>query len=164
MNTRITYALILSSLMAVPTVAQPEHDRLLNELKASESRSLIIGDKRYDLVGPDYNAAATNKNALLRVTTRVVEGWAVRVVANDGDPLMSGTYADEELAVAHGTFTYYHSNDRVESVGAYNNGVKTGVWSRYDTSGNLLGERIYKGLDTDELLVKERVLTRAADK
>ncbi len=161
MRTQAPLALLLSVSIAAPIMAQQDLGRLLNELKTSETKSLIIGDKRYDLVGADYAATLINKDAFLRMTMRVPEGWAVQVLATDGDPLMTGTYLDEQLTTANGIFTYYHCNDRMESTGAYFRGIKTGVWSRYDTSGNLLGERIYHGLGTDDLLVKERVASRA---
>ena len=161
MRTHTPLALLLCATMAAPIMAQQDLNRLLNELRSSEGGSLIIGDKRYDLVGADYAATTTNKDAFMRITMRVPEGWAVEVLAADGDPLMTGTYADEQLTIADGTFTYFHCNDRMESTGAYLHGIKTGVWSRYDTSGNLLGERIYHGLGTDDLLVKERVASRA---
>ncbi len=38
------------------------------------------------------------------MATPMEHGWQVVVIAADGDPVMTGTYADQELTVANGLF------------------------------------------------------------
>ena len=62
-------------------------------------------------------------------------------------------FSDEQLTQANGTFSYYHDNGRLESEGRIVNGVKTGVWTRYDRSGKPKSEKIYDGRTYDEMAV-----------
>lgn len=155
MKTRFAISIVLCVSAVQPLAAQADVDRILEQLKASESKHLVIGDAHYSLVGPDLAGTRINKGALLRMATPMEHGWQVVVIAADGDPVMTGTYADQELTVANGLFIYYHVNDRVDCTGYYVQGTKTGIWTRYDTSGNVLAERIYPGRVPESVLVKQ---------
>lgn len=61
----------------------------------------------------------------------------------DGVLKVEGSYADPELKVEHGDFTFYHANGKVESRGEYVMGNKAGVWMRYDQWGRPLAEKVY---------------------
>jgi hypothetical protein len=79
---------------------------------------------------------------------RVIEGregdlFVGRTYSIDGTLKSEGTYADQDLQVEHGTFTFYHPNGVVESRGEYMRGHKAGIWERFDQSGRALAEKIY---------------------
>ncbi len=79
---------------------------------------------------------------------RVSEGkdgdlFVGRTYSIEGRLKTDGTYADPELQIEHGLFTFYHVNGSVESKGEYVMGSKTGVWERYDSGGRQLAEKIY---------------------
>ncbi|MBK6753909.1 MAG: TonB family protein [Flavobacteriales bacterium] len=57
--------------------------------------------------------------------------------------LSEGHYADPQLRVPHGRFTFYHPNGKVESTGDFAEGLKSGVWQRYDQWGRELAEKVY---------------------
>lgn len=65
-----------------------------------------------------------------------------------------GHYADADLLTPHGDFTFYHRNGGIESAGRYIQGMKTGVWRRYDPEGNALAERVYDPHPLAELLLE----------
>ena len=108
---------------------------------------------RRDLVGPDFQPATENSIILMREVRKTANGYEVKVKAANGSLRMKGTFSDEKLTQANGTFSYYHDNGRMESEGRIVNGVKTGVWTRYDRSGNAKSEKIYDGKTYDQLAV-----------
>lgn len=61
----------------------------------------------------------------------------------DGRMKAEGTYDDDALTIEHGSFVFYHQNGNIESKGAYEHGLKSGVWKRFDPSGDALAEKIY---------------------
>jgi hypothetical protein len=85
------------------------------------------------------------KNAVYyRVSTGTDDGGHVgRTYTMDGVLKAEGVYADPELTVEHGRFTFYHTNGKVESTGTYRHGLKCGVWERYDRWGRELAEKVY---------------------
>lgn len=54
-----------------------------------------------------------------------------------------GRYADPDLEIEDGIFTFYHPNGKIESTGAYAQGWKSGVWQRFDEWGHPLSEKVY---------------------
>ncbi|MBL0128340.1 MAG: hypothetical protein IPP83_13010 [Flavobacteriales bacterium] len=156
--------MLFCSLMTTMVIGQQDYSRLLSQLHSSESKSLNIDGTNYSLVSADFTVTTTNKGSYLRIAEHQQEGWSVRVLAADGDPLMTGFYSDVALTIPNGRFTYYHPNDRMECTGTFVNGVKSGVWIRYDTSGNVIAERVYTGLGTDELLMKNGPDMKAGDR
>ena len=161
MKTAKIPTLMISLLVAPTTWCQSEDASMLSELRANDVRSITIGAIHYDLVNTSYAPTAEEKNALLRIATREPDGWAVRVLAPEGELLMTGFYADEQLTVPNGRFTYFYINGQVESSGVYQGGFKRGVWSRYNAWGELLAERIYEGLDPEGMMIKEGWATLA---
>jgi hypothetical protein len=108
---------------------------------------------RRDLVGPDFQPATQNSIILMREVRKTANGYEVKVKAANGSLRMKGTYSDENLTQANGAFSYYHDNGRLESEGRILNGVKTGVWTRYDRAGNPKSEKIYDGQTYDQMAV-----------
>ncbi|HMQ74548.1 MAG TPA: energy transducer TonB [Flavobacteriales bacterium] len=66
-----------------------------------------------------------------------------RTYAMDGKLKAEGRYLDQQLTIEHGHFTYYHANGKVESSGDYTDGLKSGVWERFDAWGRPLAEKVY---------------------
>lgn len=66
-----------------------------------------------------------------------------RTYSMDGKLKAEGRYLDEQLTVEHGHFTFYHANGKVESSGDYAEGLKAGVWQRFDGWGRSLAEKVY---------------------
>jgi antitoxin component YwqK of YwqJK toxin-antitoxin module len=69
--------------------------------------------------------------------------YKARIHSLDGKLKAEGRYADAELKIPHGTFTFYHPNGKKESTGEYRMGIKAGVWQRYDEWGTALAEKVY---------------------
>jgi hypothetical protein len=108
---------------------------------------------RRDLVGPDFQPATKESIILMREVRKTANGYQVKVKAANGSLRMMGTFSDEQLTQANGTFSYYHDNGRLESEGRIVNGVKSGVWTRFDRCGNPKSEKIYDGQTYDQLAV-----------
>lgn len=136
--------LFIAALASTPSIAQRDDVRKMNVMLARNETSMTVGRVRYDLVGRDHPDLEDPGTLLLRVARKAPEGWAVRVyTGQDGRLVMTGTFADDSLTVAHGEFTFYHPNGQVESTGRFEQGVKAGTWHRYDPQGNALPDRIY---------------------
>ncbi len=60
---------------------------------------------------------------------------------------MKGFSEDAKGRVWHGNFEFYHTNGTLESKGNYLDGLKVGVWERYDANGKPLAERMYAAFD-----------------
>ncbi len=75
-----------------------------------------------------------------------------RTYSMDGKLKSEGTYADAELRVEHGSFTFYHTNGQIESQGEYIMGNKSGVWERFDTRGGALAEKIYNHVPLENIV------------
>ncbi len=70
-------------------------------------------------------------------------GFHFQVFFLTGELKMDGWYADEEMDIPQGYFTYYYRSGQVESEGEYRDGAKYGIWNRFDRQGELKPERIY---------------------
>lgn len=87
---------------------------------------------------------AKKNAAFFRVSNGQKDGLFVGATyAMDGKLKAEGTYQDEQLTVAHGSFVFYHPNGQVESRGDYVRGRKAGLWERFDAGGNALAEKVY---------------------
>lgn len=91
-----------------------------------------------------------------REVTPDFEHYHVRVFFMDGKLRMTGTYADEELQIKDGLFTYYYEVGRKESQGHYREGFKTGSWKRWDWEGNPKADRIYPQESPEDIARKWR--------
>lgn len=70
-------------------------------------------------------------------------GYLFKVYFITGEVKMEGYYKDEDMSQAHGLFTYYYRNGKVESSGHFRNGNKYGIWQRYNADGTPKAEKIY---------------------
>jgi antitoxin component YwqK of YwqJK toxin-antitoxin module len=74
---------------------------------------------------------------------KVGDNFLGKIYTMDGKLKAEGQYADAELNVPNGTFTFFHPNGKKESIGEYRMGLKAGVWQRYDQWGLALAEKVY---------------------
>lgn len=84
------------------------------------------------------------------VTTINDSAYKVVVKYLTGESFMTGIYADQELLVGNGDFTYFYANGYKESEGRYKNGFKVGTWKRWNFEGKPKPDRFYP----DEHFVK----------
>lgn len=75
------------------------------------------------------------------------EGYHVKAYFLSGELKMDGWYADEEMQVEQGLFTYFYQSGQIESVGEYQEGVKVGIWKRFDSNGTEKPEKVYQSLE-----------------
>ena len=67
-----------------------------------------------------------------------------------GESFMTGIYADKDLQIGNGEFTYFYANGYKESEGRFKNGFKVGAWKRWNFEGKPKPDRFYP----DEHFVK----------
>lgn len=72
------------------------------------------------------------------------KGFHVKAYFMSGELKMDGYYKDEAATVPNGIFTYYYKNGKKESTGNFSNGMKTGVWQRFNPDGSKKAEKVYK--------------------
>jgi TonB family protein len=132
-NTRtvaVLAAILLTSLVVVK--AQEEERVYLNEVLASTAKK----SAKY------YRINEGRDGDLFMGRTYSIEGRLK----------VEGTYADRELRVEHGSFTFYHANGAVESKGEYVMGNKSGVWERFGPYGEALAEKIYNPVPLENIV------------
>ena len=56
---------------------------------------------------------------------------------------MNGRYKDDQLEIRQGHFVFYNQNGNKQTEGDYHNGMKVGVWKRWDSEGAPLSSRTY---------------------
>jgi TonB family protein len=71
---------------------------------------------------------------------------------------MTGIYADKDLQIGNGDFTYFYANGYKESEGRFKNGYKVGTWKRWNFEGKPKPDRFYP----DEHFVKTNRTSQAA--
>lgn len=106
------------------------------DLNAQDSGSQYLSSV---LKSTDKSKASYYRNA----DGRNGDHFVGKTYSIDGMLKVEGTYADKELSIEDGMFTYYHANGKIESHGNYEMGLKSGLWERYDVDGNKLPEKIY---------------------
>lgn len=92
------------------------------------------------------NNVKKKKNATFVRTLEIQDDqtYEAEVKDLDGNLKFRGTYAFiEGRFVEHGSFTFFHTNGKVESSGMYENGIKVGTWERYTSSGQQKADRYY---------------------
>lgn len=124
--------------------------------KAIAAEPAIVRYSRVDRLMADMQhvATKTDESAFIRMVIGGDDGsFHVCIVADApmNTVRMKGRYLDSTLTVAHGEFTYYHSNGRKESNGVFVNGVKTGLWFRWSITGEQVATKHYIGLVGDAL-------------
>lgn len=117
-----------------------------------------------DQVGPDLSSPATKHSGVVyyRVVTRDQNNrYTATITDRKGTPRMTGTYKDAAMHIPDGLFTYFHPNGRMESRGMFRNGNKAGTWHCWQSDGRPRADRIYSGMDWDDLQVSVGLATRA---
>jgi TonB family protein len=84
------------------------------------------------------------------VTTINDSTFKVSVKYLTGESFMTGLYADKDLLIGNGDFTYFYANGYKESEGRFKNGFKVGTWKRWNFEGKPKPDRFYP----DEHFVK----------
>ncbi len=116
----------------------------------------------YQLVDRSYAPTKYSPDVMLREVMREGNGsFNVRVIDANGQVRMTGHYLDAGITMADGTFSYYYENGELESNGLYLRGSKSGVWERHARDGSRLADRMYLGLDGDQLQVALGLATQA---
>lgn len=99
---------------------------------------------RYDYVDLNMQSVSPDQAAFRRAAVLQEDGFFHVVVRFlDGQTRMTGTYADEALQVQEGWFEYFFFGGQMESMGAYQNGIKVGLWKRWNWNGQSLPDRHY---------------------
>ncbi|MDQ3101825.1 MAG: hypothetical protein M3R08_10600 [Bacteroidota bacterium] len=151
MNTLINTLMIAGAVIAIQVPAVSAQDKYTDQISITDERA-----PRQDKVKADLSTPADRKDndVFVRTATLNENGqYAVVVKDEQGNVRLSGTYADEDLKVADGIFTYYYANGTVESKGLMHNGVKTGTWERFSNDGTPKAERNYTGMTWDDMAV-----------
>ena len=88
------------------------------------------------------------------------EGFHVKAYFLSGELKMDGWYADEDIQIEQGLFTYFYQSGQIESVGEYKEGVKVGVWKRFDSYGNEKPEKVYQSLEVMKAIEEAKKLEK----
>ncbi len=75
-------------------------------------------------------------------------GYLFKAFFMSGELKMEGTFADENMQVASGDFTYYYQSGEIESTGEYKENMKVGLWKRYTQGGAEKPVKVYESLET----------------
>ena len=150
------------SLMSFAAGAQDTfvNDELFRQLRRQPALATVIDGHRVQVVNDRYEPCSHKKEArFLLVSTPVGAGHVVHVFGPDGTLLMEGHSLDPVAVVPDGVFRYYHGNGVASAVGRYVNGLKVGVWHRFDRQGGSLPDKEYDGLGWEEKQVKLGLVT-----
>jgi len=130
------------------TFAAVDTHVLFRSMRNSPEQPVIINAQRIDLVNARFESCISKKEArYFRVTTPVPDGFLVRVMTLDGAVRMTGACADAAAKMPNGPFHYYDDGGTLRAEGRYVNGLKSGIWHRYDDRGAALSDKEYDGLD-----------------
>src|SRR5262245_29308528 len=127
-------------------------DELFNQLRRKPERVVLWNGQRVQVVNARYQACSNKEDARhLCVITPADGVFGLRVFSASGVLLMDGRCLDAAGRVPDGYFRYYDANGILRADGRYANGLKTGVWHRYDADGIAMTDKEYDGLDWDGL-------------
>lgn len=135
--------LLIAFALSLSVTAQRDDVNKLAMMQARGETSLKVGQVYYDMVVAENADPALEGMTLLRTARETPNGWAARVYGPDGALLMEGNFAEKELLVPIGEFTFFHTNGQSESQGHFCNGGKVGTWHRWNQLGQPLADRIY---------------------
>ena len=150
-------ALVLSSICLNAQCSEiPLVDKELFELlRKQPTLSAMHSASRMDVVNDRFEPCARRKEAkYVRTITPTDHGYQVRVQTPHGFTLMTGTFADANATLAHGDFRFYDDAGTLRSEGRFVDGLKIGVWHRYDDRGQALSDKKYDGLDWEGMQLK----------
>lgn len=91
------------------------------------------------------------------------KGFHYKAYFMSGELKMDGWYADREMQVAQGKFTYYYRSGKVESEGECKEGMKVGVWNRYDRNGEAKPEKVYASLQIMKAIEEAKKIREMKD-
>ena len=128
---------------------------LFDLLRKQPTLSTTHAASRIDVVNDRFEPCARRKDArYVRTITPKEHGYEVRVQTPHGFTLMIGTFADAAATVAHGDFRYYDDAGTLRAEGRYVDGLKMGLWHRYNDRGQALSDKKYDGLDWEGMQLK----------
>lgn len=167
MNLRTLLPLIAVAALTSVSEAQmmntvPADLVMLSELREKSRSSATTDGRNYQLVDTQFRPVHGRDGSYLRTSWQAQGRYHVRVIDANGSLRMTGTYLDEALQVAHGTFEFYHAGGQLESTGTFEEGRKAGLWRRYDKNGQELAHRIYGGAEPEAVLVNAGIDSKAA--
>lgn len=98
-----------------------------------------------EYLDPQFNVVKDSANCkYVRTVNRLADdNFKVQVNYKSGSLMMTGGYADKDLTLENGAFTYYYANGRIESEGSYRKGSKIGNWKRWNYDGRPKPDRFY---------------------
>ncbi len=99
-------------------------------------------DTRFNIVSTSNEAKYTRELTVNNDSTCIV---TVKYLT--GVMMMIGSYTDLSLEVENGDFYYYYSNGNPESEGRFKQGIKVGVWKRWNFDGTKKPDRYYPDED-----------------
>ncbi len=88
------------------------------------------------------------------------EGYHFKAYFLSGELKMDGWYADDEMQVEQGLFTYFYQSGQIESVGEYREGTKVGIWKRFDKYGKEKPEKVYQSLEVMKAIEEAQKLEK----
>jgi TonB family protein len=77
--------------------------------------------------------------------------FKITVYYLNGQIKMTGVYSDANLLKEEGEFSYYYSNGQIESRGMYSEGIKFGIWKRYEPDGTERPDKHYTGASAESI-------------
>ena len=57
---------------------------------------------------------------------------------------MTAHYTDSTLGVFDGLFQSFYTNNKIENEGNFLNGVKDGIWEKWDSDGHMIDSSVYE--------------------
>lgn len=104
-----------------------------------------MGQVKTDFLDQHMNLVAEADEAVYtRTTVLQPDGlWHVEIKFANNVIKMRGSYSDLSLQTEEGLFQFFYANGIQESEGYFKQGIKVGVWKRWDWDGNSKTDRIY---------------------
>jgi TonB family protein len=100
-----------------------------------------------DATGENILPNADKAKYVRNVTINPDSSLSVVILYISGETKMLGTYVDLDLLVEHGDFKYFYANGKTESEGRFKQGLKVGVWKRWNFDGIAKPDRYYPDED-----------------
>ncbi len=155
-------AAFIATLIPQNAVSQHGSGPYSNELTAEAAIETETKDINSAVIIRKETIAASEVNLPVRVNgdlERTVElmpngMFCATLRSVTGEPIMIGTFKDEQLSIAHGNHAFFHWTGQLESRGDYRDGMKFGVWQRYDLAGEMIAERVYEFTGVEDMLIR----------
>lgn len=135
---------------------------LLGTFSATAGNYTVLNETDGNEIYLDAYLRVTKKKSLASyyctLEEKSSEGYHVKAYFLSGELKMDGWYADQEMQVEQGLFTYFYQSGQIESVGEYKEGVKVGVWKRFDSYGTEKPEKVYQSLEVMKAIEEAKKL------